>query len=29
MKGITSIADLNKAGTNEITGIEPGRPSCR
>ena len=24
MKGITSIADLNKAGTNEITGIEPG-----
>ncbi len=24
MKGITSIADLNHAGTNEITGIEPG-----
>ena len=24
MKGITSIADLNKAGTNEITGIEAG-----
>ncbi|HZC84844.1 MAG TPA: glycine betaine ABC transporter substrate-binding protein [Rubrobacter sp.] len=24
MKGITSIADLDKAGTNEITGIEPG-----
>lgn len=24
MKGITSIADLPKAGTNEITGIEPG-----
>jgi glycine betaine/proline transport system substrate-binding protein len=24
MKGITSIADLNEAGTNEITGIEPG-----
>jgi glycine betaine/proline transport system substrate-binding protein len=24
MKGITSIADLPKAGTKEITGIEPG-----
>jgi len=24
MKGITSIADLNHAGTKEITGIEPG-----
>ena len=24
MKGITSIADLNEAGTKEITGIEPG-----
>jgi glycine betaine/proline transport system substrate-binding protein len=24
MKGITSIADLNHAGTDEITGIEPG-----
>jgi glycine betaine/proline transport system substrate-binding protein len=24
MKGITSIADLPKAGTDEITGIEPG-----
>jgi glycine betaine/proline transport system substrate-binding protein len=24
MKGIKSIADLNHAGTNEITGIEPG-----
>ena len=24
MKGITSIADLNEAGTNEITGIEAG-----
>src|SRR5215208_511871 len=24
MKGITSIADLDKAGTDEITGIEPG-----
>jgi glycine betaine/proline transport system substrate-binding protein len=24
MEGITSIADLDKAGTDEITGIEPG-----
>jgi glycine betaine/proline transport system substrate-binding protein len=24
MKGITSLADLNEAGTKEITGIEPG-----
>ena len=24
MEGITSIADLNNAGTDEITGIEPG-----
>ena len=24
MKGITSIADLDHAGTDEITGIEPG-----